>query len=160
MARPQESARRPVPAGKAPKLAPANQAPQPEPRPKKKVKTKTRARKREPDSDNDEPAPPPKRARKAKKAGAKREPIVISEDEYEPALSRKTTARKVAKAGFPVGPEDEDENTVEALEARREPFTLRLFYPETVSRQRHAKRIFGVRSIGDNIQKSSSEDRK
>lgn len=57
-----------------------------------------------------------------------------------------------AKAGLPVGrssfhiAEDEDEETVEAVEARRrEPQTLTLFYPEKVSKLRHAKRIFGVR---------------
>lgn len=166
MARPDAPPRRPV-SGKAPRLAPAHQGPRPEPRPQR-APIKTRIRKREPESENDEPAPPPKRPRKFKKnAGAKRQPIVISDDEYEPVSPRKTGSRKVAEAGFPVGrssfhvAEDEDEQIVEALEARRkEPLTMRLFYPETLSKQRHAKRIFGVRPLGHDNEKGPIEDGK
>ncbi|TLD28024.1 Diacylglycerol O-acyltransferase [Venturia nashicola] len=163
-----DGAPRKIISGKAPKLAPAQQGPRPgprpEPRPPRKAPPKPRVRKREPDSENDEPAPPPKRASKIEKPGAKREPIVISDEDYEPVSSRRTLAREAAKAGVQVrrSPShiagDGDDQTIQALEARRrEPLKTRLFYSETSSKQRHAKRIFGVRPFGQMNEKGVSE---
>lgn len=132
-----------------------------------KAPNKTLVRKREPDSENDEPARLPKRAIKIENAGVKREPIVISDDDSKPILPRKTAAGKGAKAGLPVGRSsfhdtgDEDKQTVEALEAsREEPQKMRLCYPERPSKKRYAKRILGVRPLGQTNEQGLSEHSK
>lgn len=120
--------------------------------PSKISKKRTRNSRRD-DDDEDEhegdsgETPPPKRARKENKSTSETVPI-DGEKVPESRSKSKVRTRKITEKSDVVDEEvdlaDEDVKSQKG----KEKFALSLFYGETASKQRHAKRIFCIRSAG------------